>query len=63
MTRYLLLIALSLLAACSLPRGGPLQNEVLRAQQNADKPKDYAVYNVDKALLPVIAGWPRTGGR
>lgn len=61
MTRYLLLIALSLLAACSLPRGGPLQNEVLRAQQNADKPKDYAVYNVDKSLLPVIAGWPLTG--
>lgn len=61
MSKYVLLIALSLLAACSLPRGGPLQNEVLRAQQNADKPKDYAVYNVEKALLPEIASWPKTG--
>lgn len=62
MTKSLLLLGLCLgvLAACSLPRGGPLQNEVLR--ENNDRiAKDFSVYPVTRALLPQVARWPHSG--
>lgn len=66
-TCLLLTLCLGALAACSLPRGGPLQSEVLRAQKdtgkNSDIPKDFVVYKISKDLLPQVATWPRTGPR
>lgn len=51
--------ALSLSACASLPRGAPLQNEVLRGQTNAGV--DFVVYPVTKSGLDTYAGWPATG--
>lgn len=62
-TCLLLALCFGTLAACSLPRGGPLQSEVLRAQKNDDTPKDFAVYKISKELLPQVALWPQTGPR
>jgi polysaccharide export outer membrane protein len=47
------------LGACSLPRGAALQSEVLRNQHSADA--GFAHYQIDRALLPEIAAWPRNG--
>jgi polysaccharide export outer membrane protein len=47
------------LAGCSVPRGAALQSEVLRSQ-NAATP-EFAQYQVDSALLPVLASWPSNG--
>lgn len=49
------LLALAV-AGCTLPRGAALQGEVLRAT-DAENP-GFAVYAVDRALLPQVAGWP-----
>ncbi|MBS8225376.1 polysaccharide export protein [Vannielia litorea] len=54
-------VVLLLLAACSLPRGAAISNEVLRAQ-NSENPQ-IAVYPVTRALLPRFASWPYTGKR
>ncbi|WP_168222911.1 polysaccharide biosynthesis/export family protein [Oceanicola sp. D3] len=53
------LVVFLLLAACSLPRGAAISNEVLRAQ-NSDNPQ-IAVYPVTRALLPRFSSWPYTG--
>ncbi|WP_245794520.1 polysaccharide biosynthesis/export family protein [Vannielia litorea] len=53
------LMVLMLLAACSLPRGAAISNEVLR-EQKSENPQ-IAVYPVTRALLPRFASWPYTG--
>lgn len=62
LTKSLLLVSLCLgiLAACSLPRGGPLETEVL-AKDPDDIARDFSVYTVNRALLPQVARWPHTG--
>ena len=55
-----LLTLLTALAACSLPRGGPLQKEVLGANSDIET-RDFSVYPVTRELLPQVAKWPRTG--
>ncbi|MCP5091733.1 MAG: polysaccharide export protein [Gammaproteobacteria bacterium] len=50
----------ALITACStLPRGAPVQREILRADENA--PKEFAVYGVTRTFLPTVARWPATG--
>jgi polysaccharide biosynthesis/export protein len=62
--RFLRLMALPalliFLAGCSLPRGAALQSEIL-SKTEIDQ-EEFAVYVVDRALLPKVAKWPRTGG-
>ncbi|AXI48446.1 polysaccharide biosynthesis protein [Sulfitobacter sp. SK012] len=53
------LLALSLAACGSLPRGAALEAEVLRGANNPEA--DFAVYPVTKAFLPTAAKWPLTG--
>jgi len=55
-----LMLCLGALAACSLPRGAPLQSEIL-GTKNSDVPQDFAVYKISKSLVPVVAKWPKTG--
>jgi len=55
-----LITLLVLLAACSLPRSAPGQAELLAP--SARVPGDFALYSVNRALLPKVALWPRTGG-
>jgi len=50
----------SALSACTLPRGGPSKNEVLKGAQA--EPPEFAVYQVDSDLLAQLRGWPVTGG-
>ena len=53
------LMALTLAACGSLPRGAAIEKEVT---QDATAPEsDIAVYPVTRAFLPSIAQWPRTG--
>lgn len=53
-------VGLALLAACSeLPRGAAVEGEVLKGA--GDPEADFAVYPVDRAFLPKVARWPRTG--
>ncbi len=55
----LLIAAMSVLAACSLPRGAALQSEIINA---ADKPEaNFSVVPVTRASAAVIAKWPATG--
>ncbi len=60
--RKSLIVALSALtvalAACTLPRGAALRTEIL--SQSDIKQADMAIYEVNSALLPIIAGWPPT---
>lgn len=60
MTRRARLTAASLLAlaiaGCTLPRGAAIESEVLRAT-DAGNP-GFAVYAVNRALLPQVASWP-----
>jgi len=60
MRRQARLTAASLLAlaiaGCTLPRGAAIQGEVLRAT-DAENP-GFAVYAVNRALLPQVAAWP-----
>lgn len=50
---------LVLVAACSLPRGAPLQSEISSNSKN--KNPDVAVYSITKSFLPTVANWPKTG--
>ncbi|MEM8849550.1 MAG: polysaccharide biosynthesis/export family protein [Pseudomonadota bacterium] len=52
----LLSVCLIALAACSLPRGGGIQREILRATDDATE--DFALYRVTSALLPAVSQWP-----
>ncbi|MFQ5437558.1 MAG: polysaccharide biosynthesis/export family protein, partial [Paracoccaceae bacterium] len=47
------------LSACEAPRGAALQSEVLSKSKTEEA--DFAVYVVEKSLLPTVAKWPRTG--
>lgn len=62
-TGLLLTLCLGALAACSLPRGGPLQSEVLRTQKNDNLLLNFTVYKITKSLLPQVSQWPQTGPR
>lgn len=61
------LIACLILASCGLPRGAGFESEILAASgansaaAGEDPVYDFAVYDVDRATLPVLAGWPATG--
>ncbi|MFW8595949.1 polysaccharide biosynthesis/export family protein [Cribrihabitans neustonicus] len=47
-------------AACSrLPGGAPASEELLRGASSAEA--DFALYQVNRALLPLVAAWPDTG--
>lgn len=50
-----------ILSACTLPRGAALQSEVLTLPDGAVV--DFAVYPVNRALLPALQGWPAEGAR
>ena len=52
----LFLATLSVVAACSLPRGAPIVSEI--TSQKQDTPTEFAVYPVSRDILPQIAGWP-----
>jgi polysaccharide biosynthesis/export protein len=54
--RLTLLLTLSL-AACSMPRGAPVQSEVL--SQSAEKAGDFSVIPVTRANVTTVANWPR----
>jgi polysaccharide export outer membrane protein len=54
-------LCLTLLAACSLPRGAAIQREIL-AGQNDEFP-EIAVYPVTRDFLPVVSAWPAIGDR
>lgn len=59
-----LILVMSSLAACSLPRGAGVQSEVLAAQTGADGeqvPADFGVLSVTRAVLPQIGQWPTVG--
>lgn len=62
-TKLLLCAVLTLaVAACDrLPRGAPVEQEVV--QVASGEIADFSVYTVTRALVPVIAEWPRTGER
>jgi polysaccharide export outer membrane protein len=55
------------LAGCGLPRGAGFESEILAASNantaaaGEEPVYDFAVYDVDRATLPVLAGWPATG--
>ena len=47
-------------AACSrLPGGAPASGEILR--ESGDAEAGFALYRVNRALLPLVASWPATG--
>ncbi|MFY0312410.1 polysaccharide biosynthesis/export family protein [Leisingera sp. D0M16] len=47
-------------AACSrLPGGAPASEEILKESGEADA--NFALYQVNRALLPAVAAWPPTG--
>lgn len=52
------------LASCGLPRGAGFASEVLSASNvntadaGEDPAYDFAVYEVNRATLPVLAAWP-----
>lgn len=53
--------ALLLVGCVSLPRGAPIEAEVIG---DADDPAaDFAVYPVSRAFLPTLKTWPETGRR
>ena len=46
-----------LLTACSLPRGAPLQSEILSKSKTQNT--ELAVYRVTNSFLPTVAKWPK----
>jgi len=58
-TTFLILV-LTVLTACSLPRGAALQSEVIKAADAEDAP--FAVYPVTRASIDGIQNWPRWHG-
>lgn len=48
-------LLLSSVAACTLPRNAPLRSEIVRNDQS--QTQDFAHYEVDSKLLPVVASW------
>ena len=50
---------LLLLSACALPGGAALRTEILSTSKIAQA--EFAVYAVNRELLPIVAKWPRTG--
>ena len=63
LARFLTIAVITLaLAACdALPRGAPVEREVVEAA--AGEVADFSVYPVTRDFLPVLADWPRTGER
>lgn len=65
--RFVAIVACFALASCGLPRGAGFQSEVLAASNantaaEGEAPVyDFAVYEVNRATLPVVQGWPVTG--
>jgi len=58
--RALTIVSLGvILAACTLPRGAPIESELLRGADTEEA--DFAVYEVTRDFLPTVAAWPRTG--
>ncbi len=53
------IVLVSLLTACSLPRGAALQSEILSKSRASNS--ELAVYHVTKSFLPIVADWPTTG--
>ena len=53
------IVLMTLLTACSLPRGAALQSEILSKSKTANS--ELAVYPVTKSFLPIVADWPATG--
>lgn len=56
--RIRLLLLLILLGGCALPRGAPIEREVLSI--DPDKPREFAVYAVTRDTLRGISHWPAT---
>ena len=65
-TRFAAVIACFALASCGLPRGAGFESEVLAASNantaaaGEEAVYDFAVYEVNRATLPVLQGWPAT---
>jgi polysaccharide export outer membrane protein len=58
----LLFVVVMGLSGCEqLPRGAAVEREIVAARDG--EAVDFAVYTVDRALLPMIADWPGTGER
>lgn len=61
------LVLMLLLVACSVPRGAGFQQEVLAASgektQDGTPIEHFAVFQVTRANLSSLKGWPTTGGR
>lgn len=55
------LLALSVSACGSLPRGAAIEAEIVAGANDEDA--DFAIYPVTKALLPSLAAWPQTGDK
>lgn len=53
------MLGLSVLAACSTPRGAALQSEVLRGQN--DENAEFQVVEITKETVAQVAHWPPTG--
>ncbi|WP_078059004.1 polysaccharide biosynthesis/export family protein [Tropicimonas marinistellae] len=49
---------LVLLGACALPRGAPVESEILA--RNDDESPDFAIYAVTRANLSALSHWPAT---
>ena len=49
-----------IVSACTLPRGAPVEAEILRGQDKATR--DFQVVSVTKDNLDKVASWPMTGG-
>lgn len=47
------------LAACSLPRGAGVEQEIIGGANNADA--DFALYQVTRDFLPTLSEWPVVG--
>ena len=54
-------ITLAVAACDALPRGAPVEREVVEAATG--EVADFSVYPVTRTFLPVLAEWPRTGER
>ena len=59
-TLSIALTAISLLGACSLPRGAAIESEIIKAQSDETTP--FSVYPVTKDALATYQDWPATGG-
>ena len=53
--RFLPLLAVVLISACALPRGGAIQSEILAGSANEDR--DIEVVSVTRANLDRVAAW------